>query len=176
MRAAWNAGIIDALMANRSSPKTGASAGSPQSQLDHFLAKYTPAMVKESKASLAHLRRQVPGAVELVYDNYNALVIGFGPSERASEAVLSLALMPRWVTLCFLQGGPKLPDPHGLLRGSGTTVRNVRLASAADLDTPAIRTLIGIALERAKVPIDAKSRGRMVIKSISAKQRPRRPS
>jgi len=176
LRTARNAGIIVALMAKRSSPKAGTSAGSPQSQLNYFLAKYTPAMLKESKASLARLRRQVPGAVELVYDNYNALVIGFGPSERASEAVLSLALMPRWVTLCFLQGGPKLPDPNGLLRGSGTTVRNVRLASAADLDTPAVRTLIRIALERAKVPIDGTGRRRMVIKSISAKQRPRRPS
>jgi hypothetical protein len=84
--------------------------------------------------------------------------------------------MPRWVTLCFLQGGPKLPDPNGLLRGSGTTVRNVRLASAADLETPAVRALIRIALARAKVPIDATARRRMVIKSISAKQRPRRPS
>jgi hypothetical protein len=176
LRAARNAGIIVALMAKRSSPKAAAPAGSPQSQLNHFLAKYTPAMVKESKASLVRMRRQVPGAVELVYDNYNALVIGFGPSERASEAVLSLALMPRWVTLCFLQGGPKLPDPNGLLRGSGTTVRNVRLASSADLDTPAVRTLIRTALERAKVPIDATARRRMVIKSISAKQRPRRPS
>jgi hypothetical protein len=176
LRAVWNAGIIDALMAKRSSPKTDASANSPTSQLNHFMAKYTPAMVKESKASLARIRRQVPGAVELVYDNYNALVIGFGPSERASEAVLSLALMPRWVTLCFLQGGPKLPDPNGLLRGSGTTVRNVRLASAADLETPAVRALIRIALARAKVPIDATARRRMVIKSISARQRPRRPS
>ena len=85
MRAAWNAGIIVALMATRSSPKTAAPAGSPQSQLNHFLAKYTPAMVKESKASLARMQRQLPGAVELVYDNYNALVIGFGPSERASR-------------------------------------------------------------------------------------------
>ena len=60
--------------------------------------------------------------------------------------------------------------------GSGTTVRNVRLGSAADLDTPAVRALIRTALERAKVPIDAAGRRRMVIKSISAKQRPRRPS
>jgi len=132
-------------------------------------------MVKESKASLLRLRRQVPGAVELVYDNYNALVIGFAPSERASEAVLSLALMPRWVTLCFLQGGPALPDPQGLLRGSGTTVRNIRLASARDLEKPAIRTLIRIALDRAKVPIAPSGKRRLVIKSISAKQRPRRP-
>ena len=156
--------------------QTRAAAQPPQKQLSRFLAKYTPAMVKESKASLARVRRLVPGAVELVYDNYNALVIGFGPSERASEAVISLALMPRWVTLCFLQGGPKLPDPHGLLRGSGTTVRNVRLGSAADLDTPAVRALIATALDRAKVAINPAGRRRMIIKSISPKQRPCRPS
>jgi hypothetical protein len=176
LRAAWNGAIIDGLMAKSSAPKAAPPVGSPQIQLNRFLAKYTPAMVKASKASMARLRLQVPGAVELVYDNYNALVIGFGPSERASEAILSLALMPRWVTLCFLQGGPKLPDPNGLLRGSGTTVRNVRLASPADLDTPAVRALIRTALARAKVPIDATGRRRMIIKSISAKQRPRRPS
>ena len=167
---------MHALMTKRSAPKGGAGAGSPQTQLDHFLAKYTPEMVKAANASLARMRKQVPGAIELVYDNYNALVVGFGPSERASEAVLSLAMMPRWVTLCFLQGGPNLPDPHGILRGSGTTVRNVRLASPADLDTPAIRALVGTALDRAKVPIDAAGKRRMVIKSISAKQRPRRPA
>ena len=163
-------------MAKTPAPKRTPPTEPPQSQLSHFLAKYTPAMVKASKASLLRLRRQVPGAVELVYDNYNALVIGFGPSERASEAVLSLALMPRWVTLCFLQGGPALPDPQGLLRGSGTTVRNIRLASAQDLEKPAIRTLIRVALDRAKVPIDPAGTRRLVIKSISGKQRPRRPS
>ena len=163
-------------MAKHSTPKGRSGSGSPQTQLDDFLAKYTPEMVKAASASLARMRKQVPGAIELVYDNYNALVVGFGPSERASEAVLSLAMMPRWVTLCFLQGGPNLPDPHGILRGSGTTVRNVRLASPADLDTPAIRALIETALDRAKVPIDAAGKRRMVIKSISAKQRPRRPA
>lgn len=167
---------MHALMAKRSALKGGAGAGSPQTQFDHFLAKYTPEMVKAANASLTRMRKQVPGAIELVYDNYNALVVGFGPSERASEAVLSLAMMPRWVTLCFLQGGPNLPDPHGILRGSGTTVRNVRLASPADLDTPAICGLIETALDRAKVPIDVSGKRRMVIKSISAKQRPRRPA
>src|SRR5262245_1786889 len=167
---------MHALMAKLSAPKDAAAAASPQSQLDRFLAKYTPEMVKAANASLARLRKQVPGAVQLVYENYTPLSVGFGPSERASEAVLSLAMMPRWVTLCFLQGGPKLPDPHGILRGSGTTVRNVRLASPADLETPAVRTLIKTALDRAKVPIDATGKRRMVIKSISAKQRPRRPS
>ena len=108
------------------------------------------------------MRRLVPGAIELVYDNYNALAIGFAPSERASEAVMSIAVFPQWVTLCFLQSGPKLSDPNRLLKGSGSRVRHIRLKSAADLDTTAIRALIDDALERAVVPIDTSARRRLV--------------
>ena len=98
------------------------------------------------------------------------------PSERASQAVLSIVVFPRWVTLCFLQSGPALRDPNRLLKGSGTRVRSIPLTSAADLDTAPIRALIAEALERASVPIDGSARRRLVIKSISPKQRARRPS
>ena len=83
----------------------------PQTQLRVFLAKYDPAVGSETRRALRKLRALVPGATELVYDNYNALVVGFGPSERASEAVFSLAVFPKWVTLCFIQNGPEIPDP-----------------------------------------------------------------
>jgi hypothetical protein len=118
----------------------------------------------------------VPSAVQLVYDNCNWLVVGFCPSERASDAVLSLIFTPRRITLCFLQNGPRLPDPGGLLRGSGKRVRNIRLESAKDLDKPAVRSLIKEALRRASVPIDGAGRGRLIVRSVSAKQRPRRPA
>ena len=148
----------------------------PPAQLETFIKKFTPAVAADARASLKRMRQLVPSAVELVYDNYNALAIGFAPSERASESVMSIAVFPRWVTLCFLQSGPKLADPQGLLTGSGTRVRNIPLKSAADLDRPAIRALIAEALTRASVPINASARRRLVIKSISARQRPRRPS
>jgi hypothetical protein len=140
-----------------------------------FLGRYAPEVAAEARAALLRLRRLVPGAVELVYDNYNALVVGFGPSERASDAVLSIAIYPRWVTLCFLQDGPDLPDPDGLLKGSGTVARHIRLESAADLDRPSIRTLVSVALARAPVKINSAGRRRLIIRSVSAKQRPRRP-
>ena len=149
---------------------------SPSAQLNDFMAKYSPEVAAAAKAALVRMRRLVPGAVELVYDNYNGLVVGFCPSERASEAVLSIVLYPRWITLCFLQNGPTLPDPAGLLKGSGSRVRNVRLASAKDLDLPPVRALIDSALSVAAEPIDRSGRRRLVIKSISAKQRPRRPT
>jgi len=149
-------------------------AASPEAQLEGFLAKYTPEVAAEAVAALERLRPQVPGAVEMVYDNYNALVVAFGATGRASEAVLSIAVMPRWVTLCFLQGAT-LPDPHGLLRGEGNVVRNIRLGSAADIDHPEIRELVALAVTRSKTPFDPSRPRRMVIRSISAKQRPRRP-
>jgi hypothetical protein len=150
--------------------------GSPSAhvQFTGFLNKFAPATVADARAALQRMRRLVPGAVELVYDNYNALVVGFGPNERASDAVMSLAIFPRWVTLCFIQNGPDVADPQHLLKGSGNVVRHVRLQSAKDLDVPAIRALIKSALSLADVPIDSKASRRMVIKSVSAKQRPRR--
>jgi|ERR1039458_3718683 hypothetical protein len=143
-------------------------------QLRTFLAKYTPAMHAEMKAAHAKMRKLVPGAVEMVYDNWNGLVIGFGPTERASEAVLSIIALPEHVTLCFLKG-KKLPDPEKLLSGGGTTVRHCRLAGLADLDKRPIRKLITLAIKQAEPPFDTKARNKLVIKSISPKQRPRRP-
>jgi len=151
-------------------------AASPAAQLKGFLAKYSPGVAAEARDALIRIRRLVPGAVEMVYDNYNALVIGFGPTERASDGIVSLAVFPRWVTLCFIQNGPEIPDPARLLKGSGAVARHITLGSAKDLEQPAIRTLIKEALALADVPIDPAERRRMVITSISAKQRPRRPA
>ena len=147
---------------------------SPREELEGFIAKFSPAVAADARAALARLRKLLPGAVEIVYDNYNALAIGFGPSERASEAIVSIAVFPRWVSLFFLQDGPKLPDPRKLLKGSGRKVRHIVLASAADLDRPAIRALIRAACQRAKVPIDAEARRRVAIRAIVKRQRPRR--
>jgi len=150
------------------------AAVSPRSQLAGFLAKYTPAMAKEGRAALTRVRKLVPGAVQLVYDNWNGLVVGFGPTERPSEAVVSILILPDHVSLCFIQDAPDLPDPEHLLQGSGNVVRHIKLASARDLDKPAIRALVKAAVSRSDVPFDPRSRGKLVIRSISKKQRPRR--
>ena len=163
------------MMPGASTEERGRTAASASAELAAFIAKYSPAIAREGRAALAKLRRLIPGASELVYDNFNWLVVGFGPSERASEAVISLVFTPRWLTLCFLQNGPELPDPQKLLRGSGRVVRSTRLGGAADLDRPAIRALIRAALKRADVPIRRGGARRLIIKSVSARQRSRRP-
>lgn len=146
----------------------------PQQQLAGFMARYDRPIAALARSALARLRRRVPGATELVYDNYNALVIGFAPGERTSEAIFSIALYPRWVTLFFLTGA-NLPDPMRRLSGSGSRVRSIVLTRAAELESRDVDALIGAALERAEVRIDPAARRRLIIKSVSARQRPRLP-
>jgi hypothetical protein len=146
----------------------------PTRELAKFLAKYDPAVATIARGALARLRKRVPGATEIVYDNYNALAVGFGPGDRASQAIFSIVVYPRWVSLFFLQG-VRLKDPARLLKGNGTRVRHIVLGEARDIGSADVDALITAALAAATMPIDPKAKRQVIIKSISAKQRPRRP-
>src|SRR5271155_5198338 len=111
-------------------PKSKVAARSAEIQLDEFLAKFTLEVEGTARQALRKMRARLPGAIELVYDNYNALAIGFGPSERASDAIFSIALFPRWVSLFFLISGTKLRDSECYLQGSGNRVRHIVLENA----------------------------------------------
>ena len=141
-----------------------------ESELAGFIAKFAPEMQCRIRGCRAKLEARFPDAVQMVYDNYNFLVIGFGPTRRASDAILSLAAHARGVNLCFLQRGPELPDPTSILRGSGKVVRTVALDSPDDLDRPDVGALIEVALGLAATPMDASDNGDLVIKSVSGKQ------
>ena len=144
-----------------------------QAQLDGFIDKYEPELAADARRALNLLEARLPAARRLVYDNYNALVIAFGTSEKVRDIILSIALYPRYVTLFFLNG-VGLPDPHGLLEGSGSQVRGVRLQPISRLEAPEVGALIDAAVAAAS-PLPASGEGPLIIKSISAKQRPRWP-
>jgi hypothetical protein len=151
------------------------SSSTPRSQLDSFIEKFSPRVAASARHALRIMEKRLPGATRIVYDNFNALAIGFGPSERASDAVFSIAVFPRWVSLFFLQG-VDLSDPDRLLQGTGNRIRHIVLSDARDLELPAIRALMKEALAIADPPIPARGDAPLIIRSVSAKQRPRRPS
>jgi hypothetical protein len=145
----------------------------PQQQLDGFIDKFAPEIAALARRALAAVKVRLPGATIMVYDNYNALAIGFGATDRVGSIVCSIALYPRWVSL-FLTHGPSLPDPEGLLEGEGGVVRHVKLTGDR-VEDPAVWALLAAAAASVASPIDPAGEERLVIKSISAKQRPRRP-
>ena len=150
---------------------------SPQAQLKAFIAKFNPKIAALARAASVEMRQRYPNAFQLVYDNYNALAMGFGPTERTSDAVFSIAVYPQRVLLCFLQGGTSnLKDPEKLLQGSGKLNRFIPLKNAAILVEPAVSDLISQANSQARTPISSAVTGHLIIKSVSSKQRPRRPS
>jgi hypothetical protein len=153
-----------------------AAPTSPAKQVAGFIAKFEPALAKRVRAARAVLRtRYFPTANELVYDNYNALAIGYSSTERVSDVVLSLAVFAKGVNLYFYYG-KALDDPDKLLRGNGNQGRFIRLDDVAQLDDRRVAALIRAGTAFGDTPMPKTGRGSTIVKSISAKQRPRRPA
>ena len=154
-------------------PSDASPTSSPSKQLAAFIAKFDPKIARHIRACRAEMRKLLPTAIELVYDNYNFFVIGYDPTERASEAILSIAAAANGVGLAFLHGAT-LPDPKKLLLGGGKQNRFIRLPTIEVLRSPDVLKLIRAAVAQAKTPLPTTGGGYTVIKSVSAKQRPRR--
>jgi hypothetical protein len=151
------------------------SARDAERQLTGFIDKFEPARRRLIRAVRKALRARFPSAFELVYDNYNFFVIGYSPTERPSDAIVSMAAGGNGIGLCFMHGA-RLRDPKKILQGSGNQTRFVRLESADVLAAPEVEGLIAAAIAQAKTPLRAAGRGRLIIRSVSANQRPRRTS
>jgi hypothetical protein len=145
---------------------------SPTEQVDTFIAKFDPAIAKLIRSIRSALRKRFPTAIELVYDNYNFFVIGYSPTERPTDYIVSLAANAKGVGLSFNHGAT-LPDPTKILQGAGKQNRFIRLPNAAILRKPEVEALLQAAIAQAK-PLPATGSGQTIIRSISAKQRPRK--
>ena len=144
-----------------------------EKQLDSFIAKFEPNHRALIRSVRRILRRRFPTAHELVYDNYNFFVIGYCATERPSDCILSIAAASNGVGLCFTHGA-RLPDPKKILVGSGKQTRFLRLKSAAEFDRPEVEALLCVATTKAKTSMLTTGRGKLIIRSVSRKQRPRR--
>jgi len=148
-------------------------AETPDQQLRGFIAKFDPAMGTLIGECRSAMRKRFPTANELVYDNYNFFVIGYCTTERPSDCVVSLAANSKGIGLSFYHGAT-LPDPHRILQGSGNQNRFVRLEGAATLVRPEVQELLDAAEAQADPPFVKAGGGKLIIRSISDKQRPRR--
>jgi hypothetical protein len=142
-------------------------------RLEEFVGKFEPRHRRLIRAVRRSLRRRFPTAYELAYDNYNFFVIGYSPTERPSDAIVSLTAGANGVGLCFLHGAA-LPDPNRILLGSGNQTRFIRLESADVLARPEVEALLSAAAAQGKSPMRRPGQGRLMIRSVSARQRPRR--
>jgi hypothetical protein len=100
---------------------------------------------------MAELARQVCALILELYPDATVTVdrefIGFGSGRGYKGLVFVVGVYRKHVTL-GLSGGVGLPDPEGLLEGTGKVHRHVKLRQAEELDRPALRKLMAATLER----------------------------
>ena len=82
--------------------------------------------------------------VEVVRLGDRAATYGVGP-KKMSEGYAYILPHKNWVNLGFFVGAT-LPDPAGIMEGTGKKLRHVKVRSVEDAGRPEIRVLIQVAL------------------------------
>jgi hypothetical protein len=145
----------------------------PEAQLRSFINRFGSKDQKLIRSIRAAVRKRFPTANELAYDYSSHVVISYSPTDRATDSIVAIAARADGVRL-YLMRGPQLPDPKGLLMGSGKETRFVCLETARRLVHPDVQALIAAAVDHAKVPLPSKGKGQLILRGRTAKQRARR--
>jgi hypothetical protein len=108
-----------------------------------LIARYPPGVQDIIARARALLVASLPGIEETVDEPARLLGYGYGPGYKGMIATL---IPSKTEVKLGLFRGSELPDPDGLLQGSGKVHRHVRLRSAADIEQPALARLLKAAL------------------------------
>lgn len=104
-----------------------------------FLESYKPE-VRDLALRIRDVVREVlHDTSETVNPAYKTIIYGAGP--HMSDEICYIAPLTTSVNLGF-PFGTKLPDPEGLLKGTGKLMRHIKFEGDADVDTPAIRAIL----------------------------------
>ena len=112
--------------------------------VDTFLKGYSPQVREIAVKARETILSVFPGATEKVYPGWK--VIQYGAGGDTKDVFAAISPQRERVNL-GLANGAELPDPDGLLEGSGKGIRHVKLTSPQAATAPAIRELVKGALE-----------------------------
>jgi hypothetical protein len=106
---------------------------------DDLLASQSPAVQGAARALEALIRDELPDVV-VEFDPGNAL-LAFGRSMKMRDLLFALVPHAAWVNL-QLAAGALLPNPGGLIEGTGKRIRHVKVRSAAAAADPQVRSIV----------------------------------
>ena len=107
----------------------------PPRALLGFLKPYDQAIRDLALAVRTFVLQDMTPCYEYIYDAYNAVALGYGPTDRYQDGVCHIAVYAKHVNLGFNQGAT-LDDPKGVLQGTGKAVRHITIKTASDLEQP----------------------------------------
>ena len=113
----------------------------PPLELIRFLKPYDRETQQLALSLRSLVLEEMAPCHENIYDAYNAVAIGYGPTDRLKDGVFHIAVYARHVNLGFNHGAA-LDDPLGILKGTGKQIRHITIKTQADLERPEIRSYI----------------------------------
>ena len=126
-------------------PREHKTQGTTQGTRDDVLALARPQerpIFEALHALITHLDR---AAVERVWPRQKIASYGVGP-KKMSQHYAYIAVQPSHINLGFYRG-TSLPDPQGLLEGTGQQLRHVKLRNLAATHKPALAALLRAAID-----------------------------
>ena len=135
-----------------------------------FLAPFESRIAELALATRKLVIEEAPDSTELIYDAYNAVATGYGFTGRPSDCFIHIAVYAKWVNLGFHRGS-ELPDPKGILQGTGRLIRHIRISEPEDLAEPAVRAFVKQAIARAKGPATDAPQVKSVVRAVYARKR-----
>jgi hypothetical protein len=111
--------------------------------VDTFLKGYPPPVREIAVKAREVIFSVMPDATEKVYPGWKVIQYGVGADMKSVFAAIS---PQRERVNLGLANGATLPDPEGLLEGTGVGIRHVKLTSPEAAAAPAVRTLVQGAL------------------------------
>ena len=106
---------------------------------EEILASHRPEVVAAARTASDVIREELPDVV-VQFDPGNGL-LAFGASMKMRDLLFALIPHAGWLNL-QLADGATLPDPAGLVEGTGKRIRHVKLRSAGAAGAPAVRDLV----------------------------------
>jgi len=89
-----------------------------------------------------------PDVVEVPWPKQRIIGYGVGP-KKMSEHFCYIAAQSEYVNLGFYYGA-ELPDPEGLLEGTGKKLRHIKVREVEEIAQPALYDLLQSSLEERK--------------------------
>ncbi|CAN5822133.1 hypothetical protein BH11BAC3_BH11BAC3_36120 [soil metagenome] len=116
-----------------------------------------------------------PSANELIYDNYNAVAIGWSPTDRVGHIFCNLAIGRTSKNIHFgFYWGSQVNDTKKILIGKGNQYRYLLVKDTSSFPKTYIKKLMKEAYQISLQKVKDKSQfmeGETITKSISAKKR-----
>jgi hypothetical protein len=97
-----------------------------EADVDKLLGEHSPELQAIERALRTTIRRELPDAVEQV--DFGNKLIAFGRSMKMRGLLFAIIAHKTWVNL-QLADGAVLPDPDGLIEGTGKRIRHIKIRS-----------------------------------------------